>query len=101
MMTKQDGTNLPAGADLSVVNYLPCSLWKQVECSINNTEVVDQSSGSFAFKSYLEALLCYGSEAKNTHLKTSFYYRNGVLSFLSNEICNSVLTVCRFCSRNE
>ena len=33
-ITKQDGTNLPAGADLSVVNYLPCSLWKQVECSI-------------------------------------------------------------------
>ena len=75
-ITKQDGTNLPAGADLSVVNYLPCSLWKQVECSINNTEVVDQSSGSFAFKSYLEALLCYGSEAKNTHLKTSFYYKD-------------------------
>ena len=44
-VTKENGDDLDGNEDLSVCSLLPASLWRQVECSINNCETNDQSSG--------------------------------------------------------
>ena len=36
--------------------------------------MVDQSTSTYPFKCYLETLLSYNADAKNTHLETSFFY---------------------------
>ena len=46
-ITKENGDDLDGTEDLSVVSLLPASLFRQVECSVNNTEVMDQATGSF------------------------------------------------------
>jgi hypothetical protein len=68
-----------AGAALSdddkctVVNLFTQSIFKQVECEINGTEVCDLSTPTYAFKSYIETHLTYGKSAKETHLYCSLY----------------------------
>ena len=38
--------------------------------------MVDQSTSTYPFKCYLETLLSYNADAKNTHLETSFFYKD-------------------------
>lgn len=71
-----------AGADLAeddkvtVVNLFTQSIFKQVECEINGTEVCDLSTPTYAFKSYIETHLTYGKSAKETHLYCSLYEKD-------------------------
>ena len=37
--------------------------------------MVDMSTSTYPFKCYLETLLSYNADAKNTHLETSFFYK--------------------------
>ena len=75
-VVKKTGVDLAGSEDVSVVNMFPSSLFKQIECSVNGTEVVDQSVGAHPFKAYMETLLSYGREAKNTHLLTECFIKD-------------------------
>jgi hypothetical protein len=75
-IVKSDGTALAEADKLSVVNLFPQSIFKQVECEINGTEVCDLSTPTYAFKSYLETHLTYSTTAKNTHLYCSLYNKD-------------------------
>jgi hypothetical protein len=71
-----DGTNIPEADTLTVVNLFPQSIFKQVECELNGTEVCDLSTPTYAFKSYIETHLTYGNSAKDTHLYCSLYHKD-------------------------
>ena len=43
-VTKEKGDALEGSEDVPVCSLLPASLWRQVECSINDCETNDQSS---------------------------------------------------------
>ena len=75
-VVKSNGDVLTGSEDLSVTNLFTTSLFRQIECSVNNTEVIDQSVGCHAYKAYLETLLTYGKDAKDTHLKTQFWMKD-------------------------
>jgi hypothetical protein len=72
-VTKADGTAIPEASKLAIVNLFTQSIFKQVECEINGTEVCDLSTPTYAFKSYLETHLTYSKAAKSTHLYASHY----------------------------
>jgi hypothetical protein len=72
-VSKKDGTAIPAASKLAIVNLFTQSIFKQVECEINGTEVCDLSTPTYAFKSYLETHLTYSKTAKDTHLAASHY----------------------------
>jgi hypothetical protein len=75
-IVKADGTPVDAADKCSVVNLFPQSIFKQVECEINGTEVCDLSTPTYAYKSFLETHLTYGSSAKDTHLYCSMYHKD-------------------------
>ena len=66
-----------AAEEYSICNYMPLSLFRNVEVTCNNTEISDSSSSNaFPYKAYLEAILSFGSAAKSTHLLSS-YWKSG------------------------
>jgi hypothetical protein len=75
-VVKSDGTAIAATDAVSVINLFPQSIFKQVECEINGTEVCDLSTPTYAFKSFLETHLTYSTTAKNTHLYCSMYEKD-------------------------
>lgn len=75
---KEDGTALAVADNISVVNLFTQSLFKQVECEINGTQVCDISTPSYAWKSFIETHLTYNKGAKNTHLKCSMYEKDTI-----------------------
>jgi hypothetical protein len=72
-VVKTNGEALAAGDNTSVVNLFPQSLFKQVECEVNGTQVCDLSTPSYAYKSFLETHISYSTAAKQTHLQCSMY----------------------------
>lgn len=70
-VVKLDGTALTDAETTSVCNLFPHSLFKQMEIEVEGNQVNDISSSTYAIKAYLETILTYGSEAKNTHLQMS------------------------------
>ena len=65
---KSDGTKGIGATDkISVVNNFMHSLFEQVQVYINNTPV-ENTNKLYQYKAYLENLLCYGKEAKETML---------------------------------
>ena len=91
----QDFTDLPftrlegcieilnlAGATLTetdinaYVNLLPQSLFKQIEVSVNNTQIADLSTPTYAFKSYIETVLTYPKDAKETTLLLEHFHKD-------------------------
>ena len=65
-----------AGDDFSCINLLANSIWKQGELTANGTELIDQSSSTYAYKAYIETMLSYNYESKNCHLKTSIFAKD-------------------------
>jgi hypothetical protein len=77
-ITKADGTTQLTAADkISVVNLFPQSLWKQIECSINGTQICDLSTPTYHYKSFIETHLSHPKDVKETTLKDlSFYIKD-------------------------
>lgn len=73
---KADGTALTDAENTSIVNLFSQTLFKQVECEINGTQVCDLSTPTYAYKSYLETLLSYSDSAKTSHLQCSLFEKD-------------------------
>lgn len=58
-----------------VVNNILHSLIKSVSVSLNG-KTISQNEGGYHYRSYFENLLTYGSDAKNTFLRTSGWIRD-------------------------
>jgi len=66
-VTKPDGTPLADDAVVAPVNNFMHSLFSDVDLYMNN-KLVCSSVDTYPYRAYLENLLTYGKEAKNTHL---------------------------------
>jgi hypothetical protein len=75
-ITNTDGTAIAEADKMTVANLFPQSIFKQVECEINGTEVCDLSTPTYAYKSFIETHLTYGQSAKDTHLYCSMYHKD-------------------------
>ena len=64
---KTDNTNPGADARVAPVNNFMHSLFSEVDLYLNN-KLVSSSMDTYPYRAYLENLLTYGKETKNTHL---------------------------------
>ena len=74
-ITKADGTDLDADSPTGPVNLFLHSLFQQVDVSLNDTQVT-QSSGTYAYRAYIETLLSYGPQAKTSQLSSGLYFKD-------------------------
>lgn len=70
-----DGTDLEDGAPVAPVNLLLHSMFKKVDVTMNN-KVITPSNNNYPYRAYLETLLTYGKEAKETQLTSALWYKD-------------------------
>ena len=67
-IVKTDGGAVTDDQLNAYVNLLPQSLYKQIEVSINGTQIADLSTPTYAFKSFIETILTFPKDVKETTL---------------------------------
>lgn len=72
-MLKSDGGAIAETDEASYCNLLPNALFKQVELELNGIQINDVSTATYPYKAYIETLLSYGKNAKETHLKAAHW----------------------------
>ena len=68
-------TDLADDTPVGPVNNWLHSLFNQVDVYLNDT-LVTPSSNTYPFRAYVETLLSYGAEAKNTRLTSQLWYKD-------------------------
>lgn len=79
-VTKPDGTNLDADTFVAPVNNWFHSLFAQIDLSLNDT-LVTTSNNTYPYRAYLENLLTFGSDAKESQLTSELFYSDTVDKF--------------------
>ena len=74
-ITNGDGTNLVAGAPVGPTNLFMQSMFSQCEVSLNE-RLVSPASTNYPYRSYLETVLNYGRDAKETQLTASMFHKD-------------------------
>ena len=77
-VVKLNGDELTTADETSVCNLFPQSLFKQMEIEVEGVQVNDISTSTYALKAYLETILTYSGEAKDTHLKMAGWITDSV-----------------------
>jgi hypothetical protein len=75
-LVNQDGKDLDAADHTAVTNNLLHSLFSQCTVSLNGISIT-QASELYPYRSYLETILTYGSDAELSHLTNAFWYLDG------------------------
>ena len=68
------GTDLAADTPVAPMNNWLHSLFSQVDVYLNDT-LVTPSSNTYPFRAYVDTVLSYGAEAKNTQLTSQLWYK--------------------------
>ena len=74
-ITAADGANIADAAAIGPVNLLMHSLFSQVDVALND-KLVSSSTNTYAYRAYLETLLNYGKEAKESQLTSVMWYKD-------------------------
>ena len=74
-ITAADGANIADAAAIGPVNLLIYSLFSQVDVALNDY-LVSSSTNTYAYRAYLETLLNYGKEAKESQLTSVMWYKD-------------------------
>ncbi len=74
-ITNADGSNLGAGANVGPANLFLQSMFSQCEVSLNE-RLVSPSSTNYSYRAYMETLLNYSREAKESQLTSSMFYKD-------------------------
>ena len=69
------GTDLAADTPVVPANNWLHSLFSQVDVYLNDT-LVTPSSNTYPFRTYVDTVLSYGAEAKNTKLTSQLWYKD-------------------------
>ena len=74
-ITKEDGSNVDAGAKVAPANLWLHTMFSQVDVSLNE-KLISPSTNTYPYRAYLETLLSYGGEAKRGHLTSALWYKD-------------------------
>ncbi len=74
-IVKGDGTALTEDDEVAPTNLWLHSLWQQVDVSLND-KLVSASTNMYPYRAYIETLLSYGQEAKDSQLGTALWYKD-------------------------
>jgi hypothetical protein len=79
-VTKADGTPLAEGAAVAPENNWFHTLFSQVDLYLND-RLVSPSTNTYAYRAYIENLLTFGGDAKESQLTTQLFYQDTVNKF--------------------
>lgn len=72
--TDDGGTrNINDGDNVSIVNMLPSSLFRDIRVELNNVPLSELSCANANIKAYIETILTYGTDALRSHLQTGLF----------------------------
>ena len=74
-LTRGNGVETTDADHVGGVNFFLHSLFQQVDVSLNDVQV-SQSSGTYAYRAYIESLLSYGPQAKNSQLTAALFFKD-------------------------
>ena len=74
-MVRGVGTELAPDTPVAPVNTWLHSLFSQVDVYLNDT-LATPSSNTYPFRAYVNTVLSYGAEAKNTQLTSQLWYKD-------------------------
>ena len=74
-VVQANGTPLPEGANVAPAPNFLHSLFSQVDVFLNNV-LITSSNNTYAYRAYLETLLSFGQEAKNSQLTMGMWYQD-------------------------
>ena len=75
-----DGTDLEQGIEIAPECNFLHTLWSQCDLYLNDT-LVTQSSNNYSYRSYMEMLLSFGKDAKDSQLSSVLWYLNTAGAF--------------------
>ena len=91
-VTKADGTACDIYKDIvAPINLLGACFFKTVEISLNDQPFNSASSVNAGLKAYLETLLSYDSDSRNTHLHSQFFHLDSPLQFDNCKVSSTVV----------
>ena len=74
-ITAADGANLDADVQVGPVNLWLHALFSQVEVFLNN-KLVTPSSTAYPYRAYIETILNFTRDAKDSHLTSALFYKD-------------------------
>ena len=74
-ITAADGANLDADVQVGPVNLWLHALFSQVEVFLNN-KLVTPSSTAYPYRAYIETILNFSKDAKDSHLTSALFYKD-------------------------
>ena len=69
-------TSEAAGSKVGPINLFLQSLWRQVDVTLQNQLLSPNIGTKYPYKAYLDVLLKYGYDAKNTQLRSQLYVKD-------------------------
>ena len=81
-VVQPNGDNLAADAKVCPVNLTLHSMWSDLTLFVGGVEV-SNCSGAYPYLAYLQTLLTYGRDAKQSHLQASMWYHDSASHFNS------------------
>ncbi len=74
-ITAADGANLEAEVKVGPANLWMHTLFSQVEVFLNN-KLVTPSSTAYPYRTYIETILNFSKDAKDSHLTSALFYKD-------------------------
>ena len=74
-ITRGNGNDITDADHVGGVNLFLHSLFQHVDVSLNDVQI-SQSTGTYAYRAYIESLLSYGPQAKTSQLTAALYYKD-------------------------
>ena len=91
LVTQADGTDLEQGIEIAPICNFLHTLWSQCDLYLNDT-LVTQSSNNYCYRSYMETLLSFGKDAKDSQLSSVLWYQNTAGAFNTRDANNDDYT---------
>ncbi len=74
-LLKDDGTAIDNTSHVAPCNLFLHSLFSEIDVKLNGT-LITSSNNTYPYRAYIETLLSYGRDAKNSQLTSALYYKD-------------------------
>lgn len=74
-ITGPDGSNIPDGAPVGLINYPGACIFSQVDVSLGD-RLVSQSSNTYPYRCIVEALMNYGKDTLESNFSPGLFYKD-------------------------
>ena len=99
-VTRVNGDDLDLADPVGPVNNWLHSLFGQVDLSLNGA-LVTRSTNTYAYRAYIETLLSYGADAKDTQLTGQLWYKDTAAHMDAVELVDGATANAGFVARRE